>query len=226
MFRPHARHLVLLLILSACRSEYAAVPSIEHAPEYQDPALLERAWALPVASLYRQGFRYQENGSVCGPTTAVDVLQTLGKPAGSPGDLMKRRDLGVLGFLPGGITLDDLAAVLRAEGAGEVTVERDLDLDHFRALLRTANDPARRLLVNLHRGPLFGRGGGHHSPIGGYLEDRDLVFVLDVNESYRPWLVPTARLFAAVDTVDGSTGKKRGLLVITPAAAVAAPAAP
>ena len=31
-------------------------------------------------------------------------------------------------------------------------------------------------------------GGGHHSPIGGYLEKEDLVFVLDVYDPYKPFL--------------------------------------
>jgi hypothetical protein len=68
------------------------------------------------------------------------------------------------------------------------------------------------VLINFHRKPLFGAGGGHHSPIGGYLEAEDLVFVLDVNERFGPWLVSTPRLFEAMDTVDSSSGAKRGLL--------------
>jgi Phytochelatin synthase len=43
-------------------------------------------------------------------------------------------------------------------------------------------------------------------------EAEDLVFVLDVNHDYQPWLVERARLFAAMDTWDGK--KKRGLLLI------------
>jgi len=93
-------------------------------------------------------------------------------------------------------------------------VLRNLDLAAFRAAMREANDPSRRILVNFHRGPLFGTGGGHHSPIGAYLEHEDLVLVLDVNRAYQPWLVSTERLFEAVDTVDASSGQKRGLLVI------------
>jgi hypothetical protein len=96
-----------------------------------------------------------------------------------------------------------------------VTVHRDLDLDAFRTLVRRANDPSVRLVVNFHRGPLFGRGGGHHSPVGGYLEDEDLVFVLDVNDTYHPWLVPTERLFRAIDTVDSASGRKRGVVEIS-----------
>jgi hypothetical protein len=46
----------------------------------------------------------------------------------------------------------------------------------------------------------------------GYLESEDLVFVLDVNRDYQPWLVERSRLFAAMNTFDGE--KKRGLLLI------------
>src|SRR5215203_3559191 len=84
--------------------------------------------------------------------------------------------------------------------------------DDFRTLLREANDPARRYIVNFSRDRIFGAGGGHHSPIGGYLEDEDLVFVLDVNRNFQPWLVERARLYEAMNTFDGS--KKRGLLLI------------
>lgn len=53
-------------------------------------------------------------------------------------------------------------------------------------------------------------GGGHHSPIGGYLEAEDLVYVMDVNEDYKPWLVSRETLYAAMNTFDGE--KKRGML--------------
>lgn len=55
-------------------------------------------------------------------------------------------------------------------------------------------------------------GVGHFSPIGGYLEAEDLVFVLDVNSDFQPWLVERKRLFDAVNTLDGT--KKRGFLLI------------
>jgi len=61
---------------------------------------------------------------------------------------------------------------------------------------------------------LFGVKIGHHSPIGGYLTERDLVFVLDVLERYQPFLAPSQRLYEAMDTVDRETGKKRGLLLV------------
>ena len=49
---------------------------------------------------------------------------------------------------------------------------------------------------------------GHHLPA------EDLVFVGDVNANYRPWLVPTGRLYDAQNTIDSSSRAKRGLLDI------------
>ena len=95
-----------------------------------------------------------------------------------------------------------------------VDVVRDLTLPAFRDLMKSGNDPDTRLIVNFHRGPLFGRGAGHFSPILGYLPDADLVFVGDVNGDYRPFLVGTERLWRAVATRDGTSGKTRGLLIV------------
>ena len=53
---------------------------------------------------------------------------------------------------------------------------------------------------------------GKDCVVGRCVEAEDLVFVLDVNRDYLPWLVERARLFAAMDTWDGK--KKRGLLLI------------
>ena len=91
---------------------------------------------------------------------------------------------------------------------------RELDRAGFREQLRHANDVSRRFVINFSRGPLFGVGGGHHSPIAGYLEDLDLVLVLDVNKAYGPWLVKSDRLFDAMNTLDTTSQKKRGLLEI------------
>jgi hypothetical protein len=41
-----------------------------------------------------------------------------------------------------------------------------------------------------------------------------LVLVLDVNKKYGPWLVKSDRLYEAMNTVDATAQKKRGLLLI------------
>jgi hypothetical protein len=195
-------------------TDYSAVASIKTSPEYQDAALLEKAWALPVASTYRQGLDFQRNPSFCGPTSVVNVTRSLGGSADQATVLEGTGVSTFLGLVPGGLTLDQLAAVAEKKLGRKVTVLCDLDLAAFRAQLQQANDSNVRLIANFHRGPLFGKGGGHFSPIAGYLPEDDLVFVLDVNDSFRPWLVKTQRLFEAIDTVDKQSGKKRGLLRI------------
>jgi hypothetical protein len=114
------------------------------------------------------------------------------------------------GFCFLGLTLDQLAQVARQHTNRKVTVLRDLTPELFRRELVRSNDPSLRYVVNFNRKPIFDGGGGHHSPIGGYLEAEDLAFVLDVNRDFQPWLVSRSALFAALDTLDGKT--KRGLL--------------
>lgn len=186
--------------------------SIRSEPAYQDPALLERAWALPVAKTFPRPLLSQRNPSACGPTSVANVLRSEGTAA-SPDEVAAHGQGCVAGFCFGGLTLTQLADAARATSPSwKVSELHPATLDEFREELRHANDPDRRLIINFSRRPLFGTGGGHHAPVGGYLESEDLVFVLDVNERFGPWLVPSARLFEAMDTVDSSSGQKRGLL--------------
>jgi hypothetical protein len=151
---------------------------------------------------------------VCGPTSLVNVLHSLKQPGSQESILQGTKFSTVMGYLPEGITLDELADLARQKLQRKVTVLRDLDLAAFREQLRHANDLTRRYVINFSRGPLFGTGGGHHSPIAGYLSEEDLVLVLDVNKNYRPWLVKPERLYEAMNTFDTTAQKKRGLLLI------------
>lgn len=193
------------------------VVSIRTNAAYQDTALLERAWKLPVAAKYASpGVVFQPNASFCGPTSMANVLRSLGTADTTPDRALEGTGKCSIGFCWGGLTLDELAEVARSTVPGQVQVLRGLTLEEFREHLRHANSPERRYIINFDRGPLFGNVGGHHSPIAGYLEAEDLALVLDVNEHYRPWLVPTERLLQAMNTVDSSSGLQRGLLLIEP----------
>ncbi len=189
--------------------------SIRAASAFQDPALLERAWAMPVAKTFPRPLLAQSNPSACGPTSVANVLRSTSAST-TAGEVAAHGAGCLAGFCFGGLTLTQLGDATREIAPQWNTTElHPATLEEFREALRFANDPRQRLIINFSRRPLFGKGGGHHSPIGGYLETEDLVFVLDVNERYAPWLVSSARLFEAMDTVDSSSGQKRGLLRMT-----------
>ena len=187
-------------------------PEAIRASVHREAPLMERAWALPAAAAYRGEITFQSNGSVCGPSSLANLFRSLGEPATTESAVLDGTGRCRTGICFMGLTLDELAEVARAHTARRVTVLRDLTPEEFRDHLRRSNDPSRRYVVNFTRKAIFGAGGGHHSPIGGYLEPEDLVFVLDVNQKFGPWLVPRARLFAAMDTADGD--RKRGLLLV------------
>ena len=205
---------ILPIFVSQGHADYARVVSIKETRDYQDPALLKKAWTLPVAAAYQADIEFQQNGSVCGPASLANVRHSL-KQSGNQESILQGSGFStVMGYLPEGLTLDQLAQIARQKLQRKVTVLRDLDLAAFREQLSHVNDPSRRYVINFTRGPLFGAGGGHHSPVAAYLDQEDLVLVLDVNKNYGPWLVKPEHLFDAMNTVDATAQKKRGLLLI------------
>ncbi len=169
----------------------------------QDRTLLERAWELPVAKRYAP-LLSQTVTSICGPTSVANVLRSMGVVVGK--NPFRRFGLRAM-------SLDQLVN----EGAEvvptgwRVNAFRPKTLDELRPHLRQSNDARYRYVSNFSRAPLFGRGGGHHSPLSGYLEQEDLAFVLDVNAGFGPFLVPGAKFFEAMNTSDGRGGPTRGL---------------
>lgn len=173
---------------------------------------IEKAWKLPTATTFRKEVVWQSNPSMCGPASVANALRSLGEPAVSENAVLAGTGRCWSGFCFMGLTLDELAEVTRSKTGRTVTVLRDLSAEEFQLHLRLANDPRRRYIINFSRKEIFGAGTGHHSPVGGYLEAEDMVFVLDVNREFGSWLVERTRLFAAMDTFDGT--EKRGLLLI------------
>jgi hypothetical protein len=207
--------LVSLLLLTAVVitlsiprvSPEAIASSVTHTDD-----LIEQAWQLPAAATFGRRLTYQSNASFCGPASLANIFRSQGERATSESAVLEGTGMCWIGVCPVGLTLDEVAEVARTKTKRKITVLRDLTLEEFRDHMRKANDPAHRYLINFDRKPIFGAGAGHHSPIGGYLEAQDLVFVLDVNETFQPWLIETDRLYTAVNTKDGD--KTRGLLII------------
>ena len=195
---------------------YTQVVSIERESAYRDEALMSEASRLPVAASFdKSPYEFQHNQSFCGPTSVADVLHSLGDPLTQDRVLDNSPYHTFFGYLLGGLTLDQEKELLAKLSGRPVTIFRDITLDEFREHMRALNDPKRRYVANFHRGPLFGRGHGHFSPLLAYLPEPDLVLVGDVNAAYRPFLVSTERLWRATDTIDGATGKKRGLAMVS-----------
>jgi hypothetical protein len=170
----------------------------------QQPRLLEQAWRLPAAKTYAP-LLSQSALSICGPTSAANVFRSIGD------------DRGKNPFRPFGLramSLDQLAeeSAELLPPAWRVSVVRLPNVEALRDELRASNQPTHRYIANFSRKPIFGHGGGHHSPLGGYLEAEDLAFVLDVNASYGPWLVGAEVLFDALNTTDRGDGRTRGLV--------------
>lgn len=166
--------------------------------------LLARAWQLPSARRYAP-LRSQSAFSICGPTSVANVFRSLGDDRGK--NPFRRFGLRAM-------SLDQVADESREilPAGWEVDAVRVPTLDALRIELRASNEASHRYIANFSRRPLFGHGGGHHSPLGGYLEREDLAFVLDVNAGYGPWLVPAERLFEALNTTDRGDGQTRGLV--------------
>lgn len=176
-------------------------PSIRSSPHFQRPELLAKAWALPVAKRYTP-LLSQSFTSICGPTSVANVLRSMDVHSGKNP------------FRPFGLRAMSLEQLVSESAevlpAGwSVRVVRPRSEDELRSELRAANHESRRYISNFDRRSLFGHGGGHHSPLGGFLEEEDLALVLDVNSSFGPWLVETPRLLDAMTAGGGFRGLAR-----------------
>lgn len=169
----------------------------------RDDVLLEKAWALPSAQRYAP-LQSQTWRSICGPTSVANVLRSIGVKAGN--NPFSR-------FGVRAMSLDQVVDETRPllPSAWSASTVRLPSVEALREELRHSNRATHRYIANFSRRPIFGHGGGHHSPIGGYLETEDLAFVLDVNAGYGPWLVSAQQLFDAVNTFDRGDGQSRGL---------------
>jgi hypothetical protein len=174
--------------------------------------MIARAWQLPAASAFERKVIWQSNASMCGPASVANALRSLGEPVISETAVLAGTGRCWTGVCILGLTLNELASLARTKTQRTVTVLRDLTPAEFQAHLKRSNETGRRYIINFSRKDIFGAGSGHHSPIGGYLEAEDLVFVLDVNRDFQPWLIERERLFAAMDSWDGE--RKRGMLLI------------
>jgi hypothetical protein len=175
------RVVVLLVVLGLIGGVAASVSQSTVPPEairtsvIRTDALLEKAWRLPVAATIGRDLAWQSNGSVCGPATLANVLRSLGEDVDTEAEVLAGTTSFWFHVCPVGLRLDEVAELADKFTNRKVSVLRDLTPERFREILRDANNPDHRYVINFSRAPIFGAGVGHLSPIGGYLEREDLV---------------------------------------------------
>lgn len=120
----------------------------------------------------------------------------------------------------GGLTIEQLSALLEANGATATPVFADASsVDAFRAeLKKNLDDPKDFILVDFNRSELKQDMGAHWSPVAAYDEASDRVLVLDVARMrYPPYWAKVDALFNAMNTTDPDAGKSRGWVAVTKA---------
>lgn len=234
--------LFLLAAIAASTAPASAAPA-SAVPASSTPALVY--WDTPEGRILRArmpadadywdlipNFAQQINQSYCGVASAITVLNSL--PVKKPVDpsytpyayftqanffshaVSKVIDAQTVRAQ--GITREEMANALTRLGVSTETVSGDaLTDDSLRTLLKSALGPdGRFVLVNYFRGTLGQVGGGHWSALGAYDAASDRVLILDVAKyKYPPVWVPLAALRRSLDTLDTTSGKKRGLVIVS-----------
>jgi hypothetical protein len=117
-----------------------------------------------------------------------------------------------------GMTREEMAQTLALQGVKTKTIAGDtLDDDSLRALLQKAlGDDGQFVLANYLRATLGQVGGGHWSVLAAYDAQTDRVLILDVAKyKYPPAWVGIATLRQAMATVDTTSNKARGLVIVS-----------
>lgn len=100
-----------------------------------------------------------------------------------------------------GVSLRQAACLARCNGAAvEVYPAGALSLDEFRGMVRdVCGSETEHIIVHYSRKEFLQTGDGHHSPIGAYSEDEDMVLILDTARfKYPPHWVPLPMLYRCV----------------------------
>jgi hypothetical protein len=165
----------------------------------------------------------QTRRAFCGPATGAAVINAAlrPQPLATQASLFNAAASAVKSELAlsfSGLTLEELAAFLRAHGLQVRAVHAsDSDLTSFRAAARsTLAEPGTFLITNYDRRVLKQSGAGHISPVGAFDSETDRVLILDVAIQKYPYTwVPVSMLWAAMNTMDSDSRQTRGYLLVT-----------
>ncbi|KAK4441572.1 Glutathione gamma-glutamylcysteinyltransferase 1 [Sesamum alatum] len=117
-----------------------------------------------------------------------------------------------------GISFGKVVCLAHCAGANvEAFRTNQSTIDDFRKyVIACSQSDDCHVISSYHRGAFKQTGTGHFSPIGGYNAERDMALILDVARfKYPPHWVPLGLLWEAMDTVDESTGLRRGFMLVS-----------
>lgn len=230
--------LLLCIALVAVHAEAAELPpSIpEPAVVYWDSAegKVLRARIPPDADFWQlaPAFTAQITQSYCSVASAVTVLNAMPikkpvDPAYAPYAYFTQanfftpdvvRIISPKTVLEKGMTREQMAETLSQQGVRAVSVPGDtLSVEALRRLLKeTLTDDGKFVLANYYRQSLGQVGGGHWSALAAYDQQSDRVLILDVAKyKYPPAWVSLPVLQQALDTIDTTSNKPRGLVIVS-----------
>jgi len=176
-------------------------------------------------------FTVQDTQSYCSVASAITVLNALPvkkpvDPAYAPYAYFTQSNfftpevtkiISAQTVLAIGMTRDEMAKTLAAHNVKTTSIAGDsLSEEELRALLKkTLGDDGQFVLANYLRA-VFGQvGGGHWSVLAAFDAQSDSVLILDVAKyKYTPVWVGIGTLRKAIATVDSTSNKSRGLVVV------------
>lgn len=177
-------------------------------------------------------FITQKNQAYCGVASIVMVLNALNIPAPEAPEFGQYRVFTQDNFFNNertqnvikpevvsrrGMTLDQLGKLLESYPVkADVYHASDITLDKFRSLVvENLQEPGNFVIVNYLRTTIGQSRGGHISPIAAYNKETDRFLILDVSRyKYPPIWVRAEELWQAMATMDSSSGKTRGFVLV------------
>lgn len=117
-----------------------------------------------------------------------------------------------------GMTREEMAETLSRQGVKAISIPGDtLTEEGLRTLLKKAlGDDGQFVLANYFRATLGQVGGGHWSALAAYDAQSDSVLILDVAKyKYPPAWVSISMLQQSISTIDTTSNKARGLVIVS-----------
>lgn len=178
-------------------------------------------------------FETQENLAFCGVASMVMVLNALSIPAPTATEWVRYNRFTQDNFFDNpkteevisketvsrqGMTLQELGGLLKSYPLDvEVYHGGEVSLEEFRRrIVNNLKQENNFVLVNYLRSSIGQERGGHISPIAAYHQDSDRLLILDVSRyKYPPIWVSVEELWKATNTIDSTSEKTRGFVLIS-----------